>query len=620
MATTDVAPADNKRSEERDTIVIRFCGDSGDGMQLAGSQMTNVSAVFGNDVSTLPDFPAEIRAPAGSLAGVSGFQLHFSSNDIYTPGDEVDTLVAMNPAALKTNIADLKRGGTLIVNADSFDKGDLKKAGYESNPLDDEELLAPYDVHKVEMTRLARDAVEGLGLSPREADRCKNFFALGLVYWLYERDATPTREWVSQKFAKKPEIAEANLRALQGGQNFGVSTGSFRVRYRVPPAKLAPGTYRKITGNEALAIGLATAAKLAERPLFYAGYPITPASDILHELSRLKHFGVRTFQAEDEIAAMSAAVGAAFAGEFAISASSGPGICLKGEAMGLGVMTELPMVIIDVQRGGPSTGLPTKTEQSDLMLAMFGRNGESPLPIVAAATPGDCFWMAQEALRIAVEFMTPVILLSDGYIANGAEPWQVPKVEDLVPITVKHPTEPNSEDGYLPYLRDERLVRPWARAGTPGLMHRVGGLEKSDITGNVDYDPNNHEHMSHVRAQKVANVAEAIPEQDVFGAQEGDVLLLSWGGTFGAVRQAVKKLSEEGRSVGHAHLRYLNPFPRNLGELLERFQTVLVAELNLGQLVQLIRSRFLVDAQQYNKIQGKPFRVSELIEVIESHL
>jgi len=618
--STDVAPPNGKRTEERDTIVIRFCGDSGDGMQLAGSQMTNVSAVFGNDVSTLPDFPAEIRAPAGSLAGVSGFQLHFSSNDIYTPGDEVDTLVAMNPAALKTNIADLKRGGTLIVNSDSFDKGDLRKAGYDSSPLDDEQLLAPYDVHKVEMNRLSRDAVDGLGLSPREADRCKNFFALGLVYWLYDRDPTPTHEWVNQKFAKKPEIAEANLRALQGGHNFGLSTESFRVHYRVPPAKLAPGKYRKITGNEAVAVGLATAAKLAGRPLFYAGYPITPASDILHELSRLKHFGVRTFQAEDEIAAMAAAVGAAFAGEFSTTATSGPGICLKGEAMGLGVMTELPMVIVDVQRGGPSTGLPTKTEQSDLMLAMFGRNGESPLPIVAAATPGDCFWMAQEAMRIAVEFMTPVILLTDGYIANGAEPWRIPEIEELVPIVAVHPTEANSPEGYQPYLRDDRLVRPWARAGTPGLMHRVGGLEKSDGSGNVDYDPHNHEHMSQVRAQKVANVAEAIPEQDVFGAPEGDVLVLSWGGTYGAVRQAVKTLVEDGRSVGHAHLKYLNPFPRNLAELLDGFQTVLVPELNLGQLVQLIRAQFLIDARQYNKIQGKPFRVSELVEAIESHL
>ena len=620
MAATDVAPADEKRTEERDTIVIRFCGDSGDGMQLAGSQMTNVSAVFGNDVSTLPDFPAEIRAPAGSLAGVSGFQMHFSSNDVFTPGDEVDTLVAMNPAALKTNIADLKRGGTLIVNQDSFASGDLKKAGYESSPLDDEDLLAPFDVHKVEMTRLTRDAVDGLGLSPREADRCKNFFALGLVYWLYERDATPTKNWVSEKFSKKPEIAEANLKALQGGQNYGPSTGSFRVHYRVPPAQLAPGKYRKITGNEALAFGFTAAAKLAERPLFYAGYPITPASDILHELSRLKNFGVRTFQAEDEIAAMSAAVGAAFTGELSITASSGPGICLKGEAMGLGVMTELPMVIVDVQRGGPSTGLPTKTEQSDLMLAMFGRNGESPLPIVAPATPGDCFWIAQEALRIAVEFMTPVMLLSDGYIANGAEPWRIPSLDDLKPIQVNHPTESNSEDGFLPYLRDERLVRPWAKVGTPGLMHRLGGLEKSDGTGNVDYDPNNHEHMSKVRAQKVANVAASIPEQEVFGAQDGDVLVISWGGTYGSVRQAVKTLSEDGCSVGHAHLRYLNPFPSNLGELITRFQTILVPELNLGQLVQLLRSTFLVDAQGYNKVQGKPFRVSELIEAIKSRL
>ena len=620
MAATDVAPANEKRTEERDTIVIRFCGDSGDGMQLAGSQMTNVSAVFGNDVSTLPDFPAEIRAPAGSLAGVSGFQLHFSSNDVFTPGDEVDTLVAMNPAALKTNIADLKRGGTLIVNQDSFASGDLKKAGYESSPLDDEDLLAPFDVHKVEMTRLTRDAVDGLGLSPREADRCKNFFALGLVYWLYERDATPTKNWVSEKFSKKPEIAEANLKALQGGQNYGTSTGSFRVHYRVPPAQLTPGKYRKITGNEALAFGFTAAAKLAERPLFYAGYPITPASDILHELSRLKNFGVRTFQAEDEIAAMSAAVGAAFTGELSITARSGPGICLMGEAMGLGVMTELPMVIVDVQRGGPSTGLPTKTEQSDLMRAMFGRNGESPLPIVAPATPGDCFWIAQEALRIAVEFMTPVMLLSDGYIANGAEPWRVPSLDDLKPIQVNHPTESNSEDGFLPYLRDERLVRPWAKVGTPGLMHRLGGLEKSDGTGNVDYDPNNHEHMSKVRAQTVANVAASIPEQELFGAQDGDVLVISWGGTYGSVRQAVKTLSEDGCSVGHAHLRYLNPFPSNLGELITRFQTILVPELNLGQLVQLLRSTFLVDAQGYNKVQGKPFRVSELIEAIKSRL
>jgi len=620
MATTDVAPADGKRTEERDTIVIRFCGDSGDGMQLAGSQMTNVSAMFGNDVSTLPDFPAEIRAPAGSLAGVSGFQLHFSSNDIYTPGDEVDTLVAMNPAALKTNIADLKRGGMLIVNDDSFEKNDLKKAGYETNPLDDDDALAGFSLHRVPMTRLTRDVVDGLGLKTSEADRCKNFFALGLIYWLYERDSSPTIEWVQHKFAKRPEIVEANLRALKGGANFGLSTESFAVHYRVPPADVAPGRYRTITGNQALAFGLATCAKLSGRPLFYAGYPITPASDILHELSRLKHFGVRTFQAEDEIASMSAVVGAAFAGELAVTASSGPGICLKGEAMGLGVMTELPMVIIDVQRGGPSTGLPTKTEQSDLLLAMFGRNGESPMPIVAAATPGDCFTMIQEAMRIAVEFMTPVLFLSDGYIASGAEPWRIPELSDLKPLNVKFADPPGDDEVFMPYKRDDRLVRPWARAGTPGLEHRVGGLEKSDGTGNVDYDPLNHEHMIRTRAQKVANVAASIPEQDLHGAEDGELLVLSWGGTFGSVRQAVRAAVAAGAPVAHAHLRYLNPFPANLGELLTRFPKKLVCELNAGQLNLLLRSTFLVETESLNKIQGKPFMVSEISERIKSLL
>ncbi len=620
MATTDVAPADSKPTEERDTIVIRFCGDSGDGLQLAGSQMTNVSAIFGNDVSTLPDFPAEIRAPAGSLAGVSGFQLHFSSSVIYTPGDELDTLVAMNPAALKTNIEDLKRGGSLIVNEDAFSDSDLKKAGYTDNPLDDDEALAAYDVHRIPMTRLTRDAVDGLGLSPREADRCKNFFALGLIYWLYDRDSQPTRDWVNEKFSQKPAIAEANLKALDGGSNFGISTGAFRVHYRIPAAKLPPGNYRKITGNEALAFGLVTAAKMAGRPLFYSGYPITPASDILHELSKLKNFHVRTFQAEDEIAAMSAVVGAAFSGELAVTASSGPGICLKGEAMGLGVITELPMVIINVQRGGPSTGLPTKTEQSDLMLSMFGRNGASPLPIVAASTPGDCFWAAQEAMRIAVEFMTPVTLLSDGYIANGAEPWQIPELSDLVAMQINHPSGFNSDEGFQPYLRDERLVRPWARPGTPELMHRVGGLEKSDITGNVDYDPQNHEHMCRTRAQKVANVADSIPEQETYGADNAELLILSWGGTYGAVREAVNQCVSKKLSVAHAHLRYLNPFPRNLEDLLRRHKHVLVAELNLGQLSHLLRARFLVDAKGLNKIQGKPFRVAEIVEGIETIL
>ncbi|MEQ9407089.1 MAG: 2-oxoacid:acceptor oxidoreductase subunit alpha [Fuerstiella sp.] len=613
-------PPEGRHKEAVDTVVIRFCGDSGDGMQLAGTQFTNVSAVFGNDVSTLPDFPAEIRAPAGTIAGVSGFQICFSSHDIYTPGDEVDTLVAMNPAALKSNIGDLKRGGTLIVNEDAFEKSNLLKAGYDKNPLENEEDLAAFRVHRVPMTRLTRDSVEGLGLSQREADRCKNFFALGLVYWLYDRDPKPTEDWVKAKFGKQPEIVESNLRALKGGSNFGFSTEAFTVHYEVPPAKLAPGKYRKITGNEALAMGMATAARLSNADLVFSGYPITPASDILHELSKLKHFGVTTFQAEDEIAAMSATVGAAFGGQLAVSASSGPGICLKGEAMGLGMITELPMVIIDVQRGGPSTGLPTKTEQSDLLLVMFGRNGESPVPIIAPQTPGDCFWAIQEALRLAVEFMTPVILLSDGYIANGAEPWQVPKAADIKPIIANFITEANTDEGFQPYLRDERLVRPWARPGTAGLEHRVGGLEKRDVTGNVEYSPSNHQHMSDTRARKVANVADFIPEQEVDGPESGDLLVLSWGGTFGAVRTAVHKAQEEGKSVAHSHLRYLNPFPRNLGDIIGRFKRVLIPELNLGQLSILIRSKYLVDAVPYNKIQGKPFKVVEVFNKINDVL
>ncbi|MGH7127680.1 MAG: 2-oxoacid:acceptor oxidoreductase subunit alpha, partial [Planctomycetaceae bacterium] len=607
MATTDLARTEQshgngKPAEALEQVVIRFCGDSGDGMQLAGTQFTTVSAVFGNDVSTLPDFPAEIRAPAGSLNGVSGFQLHFSSQDVYTPGDAVDTLVAMNPAALKTNVVDLKRGGTLILNEDAFDKGNLAKADYDHNPLESGDDLAGYRVHKVPMTRLTRDAVEGLGLSLKEADRCRNFFALGLVYWLYERDPKATEDWLHDKFAKKPEIAEANLRALKAGQNYGFSTESFTVHYHVPPAVLPPGRYRKITGNEALAFGMAAAAKLAGKTLLYAGYPITPASDILHELSRLKNYGVRTFQAEDEIAAMSACVGAAFAGELAVTASSGPGICLKGEAMGLGMITELPMVVIDVQRGGPSTGLPTKTEQSDLFLALFGRNGESPVPIVAAATPGDCFDAIQDAMRIAVGFMTPVLLLSDGYIANGAEPWRIPNVADLKPIRVQHAAASNGGGEFLPYQRDERLVRPWARLGTKGLEHRVGGLEKSDVTGHVSYSPTNHHHMTETRAAKVAGIAEFLPEQEVEGPSEGKLLVVSWGGTFGSVRTAVKQLVGRGKSAAHAHLRYLNPFPRNLGDLLRRYERVLVPELNYGQLRFILRGKYLIDAQGFNKV------------------
>ncbi len=612
----------SKTLETVESIVIRFCGDSGDGMQLAGTQFTNVSAIFGNDVSTLPDFPAEIRAPAGSLFGVSGFQVCFSSAEIFTPGDDVDTLVAMNPAALKTNLEDLKRGGTLIVNEDAFDKSNLKKAHYESNPLDDEGgQLAAYRIHKVPMTRLTRDAVAGLGLTVREADRCKNFFAMGLVYWLYDRDSTPTEDWVKEKFSKYPSIVEANLRALKAGYNFGFSTEQFTVHYEVPSAELEPGHYRKITGNEAVAMGLATAAKLAEKELFYGGYPITPASDILHELSKLKRFGVKTFQAEDEIAAITSIVGAAFGGALSVTASSGPGIALKSEGIGLGIITELPMVIVNVQRGGPSTGLPTKTEQSDLFMTYFGRNGDAPMPVIAARSPADCFNMAQEAVRIAVEYMTPVFLLTDGYIANGAEPWKIPDVSDLYKINVQYTTEPNGEgDEYLPYLRDDRLVRPWAIPGTPGLEHRLGGLEKWDGSGEVSYDPDNHEHMIRTRAQKVANIADSIPEQEVEGPESGDLLVVSWGGTYGAVKSACTESRRQGKSVAHCHLQYIHPFPKNLGQILKNYKKVLIPELNAGQMWMILRGVYLVDAVSFTKVKGKPFLIGELCAKIDEVL
>lgn len=621
-----------KIAERIESAIVRFCGDSGDGMQVVGGQLTNTSAAFGNDVSTFPDFPAEIRAPAGTLAGVSGFQLHFSSHDIFTPGDQVDTLVVMNPAALKTNIADLKRGGVLIVNQDEFDSSNLSKAGYDSNPLETGELASKYDLHRVEMTRLARDSVEGLGLSPKEAARCKNFFALGLVYWLYERDCKITEQWIRDRYKKNPKIVEANLRALQGGYNYGLSTEAFAKHYVVPRAKLPPGKYRSIMGNEATAWGLVAAAKRAGKQLFFAGYPITPASDILHRLSEMKNFGVRTFQAEDEIAAMASVCGAAFAGEIAATASSGPGILLKGEALNLGVMTELPMVIVDVQRGGPSTGLPTKTEQADLLMTMFGRNSDSPVPIVAAASPGDCFNMAQEAVRIAIEFMTPVVLLTDGYLANGSEPWRIPKMSDLPPIIIKHPEGRRGsndhangngqaeESTFLPYARDSRLVRPWAVPGTPGLEHRIGGIEKKDGTGNIDYSPENHQHMTMTRAKKVANIADSIPLQDIYGPEKGKLLVVSWGGTFGAVRAAVEQVQSKGMSVAHAHLRYLNPFPKNLGDILKNYERVLIPELNTGQLLLLIRAKYLVDAQGYNKIAGKPFLIRELVAKFEESL
>jgi 2-oxoglutarate ferredoxin oxidoreductase subunit alpha len=616
MAT--IAPQQKPVSKLEDATV-RFCGDSGDGMQLAGTQFTNTSALAGNDVATFPDFPAEIRAPRGTKAGVSGFQVHFSSSDIYTPGDTVDALVAMNPAALVTNLEDLREGGVLLINKDSFDKKGLEQAGYKTNPLEDGSL-SKYKMHAVEMTKLNRLAVEGLGLSQKEADLCRNFFAMGLVFWLYDRSLEPTLRFIAQKFGKKPEIAEANTKSLKAGYHYGETVEAINTQYQVAPARLAPGVYRNIMGNTALAYGLLAAARLSNKRLFLGAYPITPASDILHELSNHKNFDVLTFQAEDEIAAVTSTVGAAFAGEMAVTASSGPGIALKAEAMGLAVMTELPMIIINVQRGGPSTGLPTKTEQADLFQALYGRNGECPMPIIAASSPADCFYVAQEAWRIAVRFMTPVVLLTDGYIANGSEPWRIPAASELPKIEITHPAAPQNGDAFMPYARDERLARPWAVPGTPGLMHRIGGLEKQDVTGNVSYDPLNHEHMVHTRAKKVALVADDIPLQKLDGADSGDLLVVSWGGTYGACATAVHKLQNAGRSVSHCHLRYLNPLPKNLGEILSRFKTVLVPELNLGQLRAILRSEYLIDAIGHNKVQGKPFSVGEIVDKIESLL
>ncbi len=611
-ATSAVA----KEISEIPSATVRFCGDSGDGMQLAGTQFTNTSALAGNDVATFPDFPAEIRAPRGTKAGVSGFQIHFASEEIFTPGDQVDALVAMNPAALVTNLADLVPGGILILNSEAFDDKGLKQAGYATNPIEDGSLEG-YQLFSVDMTKLTRLAVESLNLGVKESDRCRNFYAMGLVFWLYDRSMEPTLRYIEDKFGKRPEIAEANRRALTAGFNYGETTDALHSQYRVAPAKLKPGQYRNITGNQALAIGLVAAAKLSGKELFLGSYPITPASDILHDLSRHKNFGVRTFQAEDEIAAVTSAIGAAFGGAMAITTSSGPGIALKGEGMGLAVMTELPMLIINVQRGGPSTGLPTKTEQADLMQAMYGRNGECPMPIIACRSPADCFEVAIEAWRIAARFMTPVMLLSDGYIANGAEPWRIPQVDALPTMEIRHPSASENGDEFHPYERNERLSRPWALPGTPGLMHRIGGLEKQDITGNVSYDPINHQHMVDTRAAKVAAVANDVPLQEVDGPETGDVLVLSWGGTYGACATAVTRARQLGTSVAHAHLRYLNPFPRNLGEIVKRYKKVLVPELNKGQLIMLVRHKFLVDAIGLNKVQGKPFTVAEIVSKIQ---
>ncbi|PYS88208.1 MAG: 2-oxoglutarate ferredoxin oxidoreductase subunit alpha [Acidobacteria bacterium] len=617
----DAPPSEHveKHFEEVETVTIRFAGDSGDGMQLTGTQFTNTSAVLGNDISTLPDFPAEIRAPAGSLPGVSGFQLNFSSQDIRTPGDQPNVLVAMNPAALKVNLPDLEEGGTIIVNTDEFNKGNLEKAAYAANPLEDD-TLAGYRVHKLPITTLNLRALQEakVGLGRKEMDRCKNFFALGVLYWLYDRPMEPTLNWIKAKFSKLPEVAKANEIALKTGYNFADTTEVFTTHYTIKKAHIAPGKYRKITGNEATAIGFVAASQLAGRPLFYGSYPITPASDILHELARHKNFGVRTFQAEDEIAAVCAAIGASFAGHIGLTGTSGPGVALKQEAIGLAVMTELPLVIINVQRGGPSTGLPTKTEQADLFQAVWGRNGECPAVVLAPATPADCFHMAVEAVRIAFKYMTPVFYLSDGYLANGAEPWALPKIDELPKIEVKFADDPTN---FMPYARDpETLARPYAVPGTPGLEHRIGGIEKQHITGNVSYDPENHEFMVRMRQAKVDRVAQDIPDVEVFGAPTGRVLVLGWGSTYGAITSAVERMQRAGHSVSSAHLRHLNPFPQNLGEVLASFDKVIIPEMNLGQLCTMIRAKYLVDAVAFSKVKGRPFQIREIERKVEEYL
>ena len=604
----------SKSMEQVDEVVIRFAGDSGDGMQLTGGRFTESTAMVGNDLSTLPDFPAEIRAPAGSLAGVSAFQIKFSSKDIHTPGDKPDVLVAMNPAALKVHQKEIAPGGTIICNANAFTLKNLKFAGYETNPLEDNTLDDYFTLYSIEMSKMVALANEGLEISSKIIDRTKNFFALGLLFWIYDRPLESTKKWLGVKFAKKPEIVEANIRALDAGYNYGDTTEIFTTRYNVKKANLPAGTYRNVVGNYALSMGLAAAAERSKLGLFYGGYPITPASDILHTLAAWKHLGIKTFQAEDEIAGITSILGAAFTGDLGITATSGPGISLKSEAMGLAVMAELPIVIINVQRGGPSTGLPTKTEQSDLMQAMYGRNGEAPIPVLASATPGDCFFAAYEACRIAVKYMTPVILLTDGYLANGSEPWQIPKVADLPDFDVSFADESNLADGqFLSYSRDKKtLARPWAIPGTPGLEHRIGGIETEDLTGNVSYDPDNHHYMVETRAKKVDAIANEIGPSEIFGNKSGELLILSWGGTKGACRSAAEALKAHGKKVSHLHLRWINPFPKDLGESLIKFKHVLIPEINSGQLIKLIRAEFLVDAQGLNQVRGKPISSSDI--------
>ena len=615
----EIATADPKSTptEELDQLVIRFAGDSGDGMQLAGNRFTDASALFGNDLATLPSFPAEIRAPAGTLPGVSSFQVQIADFDILTAGDAPDCLVAMNPAALMKNYKDLRQGGTLIVNTDAFDERNLAKAGYESNPLDDDSLIG-YRVIQAPMDELTKEAVKETGVSGRNVLRSKNFFALGLMAWLFHRPTEPTIEWVEKKFAKKPEVAAANKAAFQAGYTFGVATEATKNTFEVKPAALREGTYTNVNGNTALAWGLIAASQKANLPLFYGTYPITPASDVLHELSRHKNFGVRTFQAEDEIAGVGSAIGAAFAGNLAVTGSSGPGIALKSEAISLCFMLELPMIVINVQRGGPSTGLPTKPEQSDLLFSLYGRHGESPLPVLAIPSPSEAFEMAIEAARLAIRYMTPVILLSDNQIANGSEPWLLPDVDTIPPIEVTFATKPNGPDGtFLPYMRNvDTFARPWAVPGTPGLEHRIGGLEKESISGNVSYDPNNHQLMTDTRAWKVANIANDIPDVEVDGDEDAKVLVLGWGSTFGTIRAAARRVRLSGEKVATAHLRYLNPLPNNLGDVLRSYEKILIPEMNTGQLLKVIRAEYLIGALGLNKVAGEPFKVSEITEKI----
>jgi 2-oxoglutarate/2-oxoacid ferredoxin oxidoreductase subunit alpha len=613
----------NRKEQVLNDVVIKFAGDSGDGMQLTGSQFTNSTALLGIDLATFPDFPAEIRAPQGTLPGVSGYQLRFSSDRIFTPGDECDVLVAMNAAALKTNLGGLKKGGKIIANTDGFDTKNLRLANYPDgiNPLEDGSL-DNYEVMKIDVTRMTREALKDIQMGTKEKDRAKNMFVLGFLYWMYNRDIEITIKFLKDKFGKKAEILESNVKALQAGYNFGDTTETFTTQYKVEKAKMEPGVYRSIMGNQALTYGLIAASQKSGLPLFLGSYPITPASDILHELSRHKSFGVRTFQAEDEIAAIASVIGAAYGGSLGVTTTSGPGMALKAEAMGLAVMMETPLIVCNIQRGGPSTGLPTKTEQSDLLQAYYGRNGECPMPIVSASTPSDCFSAVYEAARIAVQHMTPVIFLSDGYIANGAEPWRFPKSDELPPIEVKFKTElGHGEAQFQPYLRDEKLVRPWAKPGTPGLEHRIGGLEKQNITGNVSYEPENHQLMIKIRQEKVDKIADYIPEQQLDnGPEKGKILILGWGSTYGAIKSAVIDLLAEGHAVSHAHLRYIRPFPKNLGTILRNFDQVLIPEINNGQLIKIIRDQYFVDAKGYNKMMGVPITKTELLMKLKEML